>query len=69
MRMLGLHEEKLRKAMPKEATPKNFKAAIGFGYCNRLYSLERETDKFPGKQRSDGYREIVKPHYFIKIIW
>ena len=33
---------KWREAMPKGATAKTSKAAIGYAYCNRLFALERK---------------------------
>ena len=35
-------KRKWREAMPKGATTKNSKAAVGYQYCNKLFTLERK---------------------------
>ena len=42
---------KWREAMPKGATPATSKAALGYEYCNKLFSLERKYEGYSAKQR------------------
>lgn len=44
---------KWREAMPKGATPATSKAALGYEYCNKLFSLERKFEGYSAKQRKE----------------
>ena len=42
---------KWREAVPKGATPATSKAALGYEYCNKLFSMERKYERYSAKQR------------------
>ena len=50
---------KWREAMPRGATKESSKAAVGFDYCNKLFTMEKELNKIPGG-REDRSR-LMKP--------
>ena len=45
-----------RDAMPKGATVKNSKAAVGYNYCNKLFALERKWKNLNNAQREENRR-------------
>jgi len=56
---------KWREAMPRGATKETSKAAIGFDYCNKLFTMEKELNKIQGG-REDRAR-LMKP--ILKAYW
>ena len=61
------------EAMPDGATVKTRKAAVGFQYCTKLFSLEKKYIYADVKARKDYRQNVVRPlleEYFawLKII-
>ena len=58
---------KWHEAMPKNATPANSKAAVGFQFCTRLFEAERELEQLPTEERLHARqgtpRKIVEDYY------
>ena len=57
-----------RDAMPKGATVKNSKAAVGYNYCNKLFALERKWKNLNNAQREENRRnqaEKLVDEYFL----
>ena len=52
---------KWREAMPDGATAKTSKAAVGFQYCTKLFSLEKKYAYADGKSRKDYRQNIILP--------
>ena len=52
---------KWREAMPDGATVKTSKAAIGFQYCNKLFSLEKKCANFKEKYRKEYRQNVILP--------
>ena len=52
---------KWREAMPDGATVKTSKAAVGFQYCTRLFSLEKKYVYADGKSRKEYRQNVVFP--------
>lgn len=52
---------KWREAMPKGATTKTSKAAIGYEYCNKLFALERKYAKLSDAVRKTARQAEVEP--------
>jgi transposase len=52
---------KWHEAMPKGATVRNSKAAQGYEFCNRLFSMERELETLPVDERRIQRLEKGKP--------
>ena len=50
-----------REAMPPGATPANSKAAIGYKYCTRLFSLEKHFKTLTNEQRLEMRQQQSKP--------
>lgn len=51
---------KWREAMPKGATPSTSKAAVGYEYCSKLFSLERKLEGFSPEERQQARQAQVK---------
>ena len=54
--------------MPKGATVKNSKAAVGYNYCNKLFALERKWKNLNNAQREENRRnqaEKLVDEYFL----
>ena len=45
---------------PKGATMENFKTAVGYNYCNRLFALERKWKNLNNAQREENRRNRAK---------
>ena len=58
---------KWREAMPKGATPATSQAAIGYEYCNKLFSLERKFETFAPKTRRQARQAQVEP--LLDVYW
>lgn len=57
-----------RDAMPKGATTKNSKAAVGYNYCNKLFALERKWKNLNNAQRLENRHnqaEKLVDEYFL----
>ena len=54
-------KRKWREAMPDGATVKTSKAAVGFQYCNKLFSLEKKCANLIDKYRKDYRQNIMLP--------
>ena len=52
---------KWREAMPDGATVKTSKAAVGFQYCTKLFSLEKKYIYADGKSRKEYRQNVVWP--------
>ena len=52
---------KWREAMPEGATVKTSKAAVGFQYCTKLFSLEKKYIYADEKNRKDYRQDVVWP--------
>ena len=61
-----------RDAMPKGATVKNSKAAVGYNYCNKLFALERKWKNLNNAQREENRRnqaEKLVDEYFLWVYY
>lgn len=58
---------KWREAMPKGATPATSKAAVGYEYCSRLFSLERKFETFAPEARQQARQAQVEP--LLDVYW
>ena len=54
-------KRKWREAMPDGATVKTSKAAVGFQYCNKLFSLEKKCVNLKDKYRKEYRQNIMLP--------
>ena len=54
-------KRKWREAMPDGATVKTSKAAVGFQYCNKLFSLEKKCANLKDKCRKEYRQNIMLP--------
>ena len=54
-------KRKWREAMPDGATVKTSKAAVGFQYCNKLFSLEKKCANLKDKYRKEYRQNIMLP--------
>ena len=54
-------KRKWREAMPDGATVQTSKAAVGFQYCNRLFSLEKKCANLKDKYRKEYRQNIILP--------
>ena len=52
---------KWREAMPDGATVKTSKAAVGYQYCNKLFSLEKKCANQKDKYRREYRQNIIAP--------
>lgn len=52
---------KWREAMPKGATLETSKAAVGYNYVNKLFSMERNFAKMPSEQRKYARQAMEEP--------
>lgn len=52
---------KWREAMPKGATLETSKAAVGYDYVNKLFSMERKFAKMPSEQRKYARQATEEP--------
>lgn len=52
---------KLQEAMPKNGAVVGSTAAVGFEYCNQLFSIERDLEKFTPEKRKLQRQERSKP--------
>jgi transposase len=55
-------KRKWREAMPDGATVKTSKAAVGFQYCNKLFSLEKKCANLKDKYRKEYRQNIMLDH-------
>lgn len=60
---------KWREAMPKGATTKTSKAAIGYEYCNKLFALERKYAKMSDAVRKTARQAEVEPLLDVYWLW
>lgn len=54
-------KRKWREAMPDGATVKTSKAAVGFQYCNKLFSLEKKCATLNNKLRKEYRQNFILP--------
>ena len=54
-------KRKWREAMPDGATVQTSKAAVGFQYCNKLFSLEKKCANLKDKYRKEYRQNIILP--------
>lgn len=54
-------KRKWREAMPDGATVKTSKAAVGFQYCNKLFSLEKKCADLKDKYRKEYRQNVIQP--------
>ena len=54
-------KRKWREAMPDGATVKTSKAAVGFQYCNKLFSLEKKCAALNNKLRKEYRQNFILP--------
>ena len=54
-------KRKWREAMPKGATVQTSKAAVGFQYCNKLFSLEKKCADLNDKLRKEYRQNFILP--------
>lgn len=54
-------KRKWREAMPDGATIQTSKAAVGFQYCNKLFSLEKKCANLKDKYRKEYRQNIILP--------
>ena len=54
-------KRKWREAMPNKATVKTSQAAIGYQYCNKLFSLEKKCANLTDKYRREYRQNVVSP--------
>lgn len=54
-------KRKWREAMPDGATVKTSKAAVGFQYCNKLFSLEKKCANLKDKYRKEYRQNFILP--------
>ena len=54
-------KRKWREAMPDGATVKTSKAAVGFQYCNKLFSLEKKCATLNKKLRKEYRQNFILP--------
>ena len=54
-------KRKWREAMPDGATVKTSKAAVGFQYCNKLFSLEKKCANLKDKYRKEYRQNVMLP--------
>ena len=52
---------KWREAMPDGATTKTSKAAVGYQYCTKLFSLDKQTTHILPKTRSEHRQNTIRP--------
>ena len=52
---------KWREAMPDGATVKTSKAAVGFQYCTKLFSLEKKNGHPDPEKRKEYRQNIILP--------
>ena len=56
---------KWREAMPKGATTETSKAAVGFEYCNKLFTREKELNKiYDGRNERSGVMKSILDSYW-----
>ena len=55
-------KRKWREAMPDGATVKTSKAAVGYQYCNKLFSLEKKCANLKDKYRKEYRQNIMLDH-------
>jgi len=54
-------QRKWEEAIPTGIDAKNSKAAIGYGYCNRLFGMEEEWTELPSEKRYEERLRYAKP--------
>lgn len=54
-------KRKWREAMPDGATVKTSKAAVGFQYCNKLFSLEKKCANLKDEYRKEYRQNVISP--------
>ena len=54
-------KRKWREAMPKGATVQTSKAAVGYQYCSKLFSLEKKCADFNNKLRKEYRQNFIRP--------
>jgi len=52
---------KYQEAMPKNGAVEGSTAAVGFEYCNQLFSIEKELEQLPPEERKIQRQERSKP--------
>lgn len=52
---------KWREAMPDGATTKTSKAAVGYQYCTKLFSLDKQTTHILPKTRNEHRQNAIRP--------
>lgn len=60
---------KYQEAMPKSGAVDGSTAAVGFEYCNQLFSIEKELEKIPPEERKIQRQERSKPVLEAYLAW
>lgn len=60
---------KLQDAMPKNATIEGSTAAVGFDYCNQLFSIEKDLEQLTSEERKRQRQERSKPVLEAYLTW